>query len=173
MICIQLCAVEVDCNRGAVMAATLANGGYCPITENKVCICLYIIEYQAKTVCVYGICTCTCYIIIVSFPGLPTVQIWLLAVCKAEFAYYKQLKIGAGEGLGMRLGKAWEWSQYVYQARQRGEWPLNKRTHITHMFFVLYNEWQPCNSNTRMDAGRKGLKHALSLKDPSPLCLLR
>jgi len=27
----------VDCNRGAVTAASLANGGYCPTTGNKVC----------------------------------------------------------------------------------------------------------------------------------------
>lgn len=34
---LQLCSIEVDCNRGAVMAASLANGGYCPTTGNKVC----------------------------------------------------------------------------------------------------------------------------------------
>ena len=37
----QICSVELDCERGAVMAATLANGGLCPITGTNVCpICL-------------------------------------------------------------------------------------------------------------------------------------
>ena len=33
---VQLCSVEVECERGAVMAATLANYGQCPITATKV-----------------------------------------------------------------------------------------------------------------------------------------
>lgn len=33
---LQLCSIELDCRRGAVMAATLANSGYCPITGEKV-----------------------------------------------------------------------------------------------------------------------------------------
>lgn len=33
---LQLCSVELDCQRGAVMAATLANSGRCPTTGTKV-----------------------------------------------------------------------------------------------------------------------------------------
>ena len=101
MICIQLCAVEVDCNRGAVMAATLANGGYCPVTENKVCTCLYNIKYQAKTMRVYGIRTCIYCIIIASFPGLPTVQ--FLIACSMQ----KQNLYTASDQK-LEPGKVWE-----------------------------------------------------------------
>ncbi|XP_003387447.1 PREDICTED: glutaminase kidney isoform, mitochondrial-like [Amphimedon queenslandica] len=32
----RLCSIEIDCYKGAVMAATLANGGVCPITNKQV-----------------------------------------------------------------------------------------------------------------------------------------
>jgi glutaminase len=33
---VQLCSIETNVNSGAVVAATLANGGYCPITGEKI-----------------------------------------------------------------------------------------------------------------------------------------
>lgn len=31
-----MCSIEINCYNGAVMAATLANGGVCPITGDEV-----------------------------------------------------------------------------------------------------------------------------------------